>query len=198
MCREYTMKVIRAVYDWMGSKVHQPHAEWWLVAFFFIESSVFIIPVDPLLILFCLQNNRRSLYYASIATCASVVGGAFGYLIGACMWQTIGATLVHWLISEATFNALVTKYTLYETWAVLIAGFTPVPYKAVTVSAGFCKLPFAPFILYSFIARAARFFMLAGAIYWWGPAIKTFIDKYFNTLVIAFALLVAASCLLVF
>ncbi|MBS1988155.1 DedA family protein [Candidatus Dependentiae bacterium] len=192
------MKAIRIVYDWMGSKVQQPYAEWWLVAFFFIESSIFIIPVDPLLILFCLQNSNRGLHYAAIATFASVAGGAFGYLIGACMWQTIGAQLVYWLISESTFNALVAKYTLYETWAVLIGGFTPVPYKAITISAGFCKLPFAPFIIFSLIARAARFFMLAGAIYYWGPMIKTFIDKYFNTLVVAFALLVIGSCLVVF
>lgn len=192
------MKVIRIIYDWMGSKVHEPYAELWLIGFFFIESSVFIIPVDPLLILFCLQNHRRSLYYASIATFASVAGGAFGYLIGACMWQTIGATLVQWIISESTFNALVAKYTLYENWAVLIGGFTPIPYKAITVSAGFCKLPFTPFIFFSLIARAARFFMLAGAMYWWGPAIKTFIDKYFNILVVAFALLVIASCLALF
>lgn len=192
------MKAIRFVYDWMGDKVHKPYAEFWLIGFFFIESSIFMIPVDPLLILFCLQNSRKSLYYATIATIASVVGGAFGYLIGACLWQSVGSLLLKWIISEAAFNSLVTKYTLYESWAVLIAGFTPVPYKAVTLSAGFCRLPFVPFMIYSFIARAARFFMLAGAIYWWGPAIKSFIDKYFDILVVAFAILVIGSCLVVF
>jgi len=190
------LKVIRRIYDWMGSKVESPHAIWWLAGLFFIESSVFIIPVDPLLILFCVTNNKRSLYYATVATVASVAGGIFGYAIGAFMWKSVGASLVTWLISEATFNSIVEKYKIYENWAVLIAGFTPVPYKAVTISAGFCGLSFLPFVFYSTIARGARFFMLAGAITLWGPRIKVFIDKYFNHLVILFALLVIVSCLI--
>jgi len=190
------LKIIRRIYDWMGSKVDSPYALWWLAGLFFIESSVFIIPVDPLLILFCVTNNKRSLYYATVATAASVMGGIFGYAIGAFMWKSIGASLVTWLISEATFNSIVAKYKIYENWAVLIAGFTPVPYKAVTISAGFCGLSFLPFVFYSTIARGARFFMLAGAIMLWGPRIKIFIDKYFNHLVILFALLVIVSCLI--
>ena len=190
------LKVIRRIYDWMGSKVDSPYATWWLAGLFFIESSVFIIPVDPLLILFCVTNNKRSLYYATVATAASVAGGIFGYAIGAFMWKSVGASLVTWLISEATFNSIVEKYKIYENWAVLIAGFTPVPYKAVTISAGFCGLAFLPFVFYSTIARGARFFMLAGAIKLWGPQIKVFIDKYFNHLVVLFALLVILSCLI--
>jgi membrane protein YqaA with SNARE-associated domain len=192
------MKVVRATYDWMGSKVYSRHAEMWLFVLFFIESSFFIIPVDPLLILFCIHNNRRSLYYASLATAASVAGGAFGYAIGAFMWQSVGAQLVTWLISEATFQGLVLKYKLYQTWAVLLGGFTPVPYKAVTISAGFCHLSFIPFIFYSLIARGARFFLVASAIFIWGPQIKTFIDRYFNLLVVVFTLLVIFSCLVCF
>lgn len=190
------MNVVRATYDWMGSKVYSRHAEMWLFALFFIESSFFIIPVDPLLILFCIHNNNRSLYYAALATVASVAGGAFGYVIGAFMWQSVGAQLVTWLISEATFQGLVLKYKLYQTWAVLLGGFTPVPYKAVTISAGFCHLSFIPFLFYSFIARGARFFLVASAIFIWGPQIKTFIDRYFNLLVVAFTLLVVISCLI--
>lgn len=190
------MTWIRRVYDWMGSKVESPYADWWLAFMFFIESSVFFIPVDPLLILFCINNNKRSLYYAAIATVSSVLGGLFGYAIGAFMWHTVGTTLVTWLISESTFNAIVAKYKIYQNWAVLIAGFTPVPYKAVTISAGFCKLAILPFIFYSTIARGARFFLVAGAIRIWGAQIKGFIDRYFNHLVVLFALLVIVSCLI--
>jgi membrane protein YqaA with SNARE-associated domain len=188
------MTFIRDIYDWMGSKVGTRYADIWLVVLFFVEASFFFIPVDPLLILYCLSNNRRSFYYASLATVASVVGGVFGYLIGAMLWQSVGMLLVKWLISEATFYSIVAKYKIYQNWAVLIAGFTPVPYKAVTISAGFCNLPLAPFIFYSFIARGARFFLVAGAIKIWGPAIKVFIDKYFNYLVVAFAAIVILSC----
>ncbi len=189
------MKIIRKIYDWMGRKVHSSHAIWWLAILFFIESSVFVIPVDPLLILFCVENNKRSFFYATVATVASVFGGLFGYFIGAVLWQSIGVALVSWIISEATFFSIVAKYKLYQTWAVLIAGFSPVPYKAVTISAGFCHLPVVPFIFYSILARGARFFLVASLIRVWGPQVRVFIDKYFNQLVIAFVLIVVLSCI---
>ena len=187
------MNFIKKIYDWMGSKVDSAYADMWLTVLFFIESSFFIIPVDPLLILYCVTKPTRSLYYATIATAASVIGGAFGYVIGAVLWQSIGMFLVKWLISEQTFYGVVAKYKIYQNWAVLIAGFTPVPYKAVTISAGFCGLSFIPFMVYSFIARGARFFLVAGAIRMWGPQIKVFIDRFFNQLVIAFVALVVFS-----
>lgn len=187
------MKWIRKIYDWMGSKVHSDYADWWLMGLFFIESSVFFIPVDPLLILFCVENRKRSFYYAAISTVASVFGGLFGYFIGAVVWQSVGAFLVHWIIGEHVFYGFVEKYKLYQNVAVLIAGFTPMPYKVVTISAGFCKLPIAPFVFYSTIARGARFFLVAWAIKVWGAKIKEIIDKYFNLLVVIFVLMVVGS-----
>lgn len=188
------MRSIRAVYDWFGTKVHTPHACWWLVGLFFIESSFFFVPVDPLLILFCLEHKKRSIFFATIATIASVVGGIFGYCIGWLLWDSIGISIVRWIISEGTFAQAVNKYTLYQAWAVFIAGFTPVPYKAVTISAGFCKLPLVPFIFYSTISRGLRFFLVAGSIYVWGDHIKIFIEKYFNYLVIVFTIVLILSC----
>ncbi len=188
------MRSIRRVYDWFGTRVHSPYAYWWLVGLFFIESSFFFIPVDPLLILFCVEDKRRSIFFATIATLASVFGGIFGYLIGWLLWDSIGITLVRWIISEATFAHVVGKYTLYQAWAVFIAGFTPVPYKAVTISAGFCKLPFIPFVFYSAISRGLRFFLVAGSIRLWGDHIKIFIEKYFNYLVIVFTIVLVLSC----
>ena len=187
------MKVIRKIYDWMGSKVDSKYADWWLIFLFFIESSFFIIPVDPLLILYCVTNSNRSFYYATIATAASVVGGVFGYLIGAVLWKSIGIVLVKWIITEETFYHLVKKYKIYQNWAVFIAGFAPVPYKAVTISAGFCNLPIIPFIVVSIIGRGGRFFLVAAAIRLWGVHIKNIIDRYFNQLVVAFAALVVFS-----
>ena len=112
------------------------------------------------------------------------------------MWEGIGAKLVSWIISENTFNNAVLKYKLYQNWAVLIAGFTPLPYKAVTLSAGFCKLSLMPFIVFSLISRGARFFLIAGAIRIWGIQIKNFIDRYFNQLVILFTIIIILSFLL--
>ena len=192
----FVLKFIRNVYDWMGSKAESPFALAWFFFLFLIESCVFFIPVDPLLILFCIQENKKSYLYAFIATCASVIGGLAGYMIGFLMWGTIGPKLVGILFSEHTFSNLICQYKLYQNWAVLVAGFTPVPFKAVTISAGFCHLPIIPFIIYSFIARGARFFLVAGLIRIWGPAIKIFIDKYFNKLVIFFTVIVFLSCYL--
>lgn len=184
------MKWIRQVYDWMGTKVHSPYAPLWLIGLFFIEAFCFVIPVDPLLILFCVEKPQKSLYYAGIATMASVMGGVFGYLIGSVLWDGVGSVLVNLVVSPDSFERMRLKYTLYQAWAVLIAGFSPLPYKAVTLSAGFCKLPLLPFVTYSVISRGARFFLLAGAIRMWGPSIKVFIDRYFNQLVVSFVALV--------
>ncbi len=189
------MKFIRRIYDWMGSKAHSRHGLVWLFALFFIEASVFIVPVDPLLILFCVEHRKKSFFFATLATIASVLGGIAGYMIGYLLWDTVGARLVDLLISQATFQTVVARYELYQAWAVLLGAFTPIPYKAVTISAGFCKLSIVPFIIYSIIGRGARFFLVAGAIYAWGARIKVFIDKYFNYLVIAFTLILVLSCL---
>jgi len=186
------MKIIRKIYDWMASKVDSKHATTWLAFLFFLEAFLFF-PVDPLLILFCIQNNKRSFFYATVATFSSILGGVAGYAIGSLMWQSVGIKLVSWIISEATFNSAVLKYKLYQNWAVLIAGFTPLPYKAVTLSAGFCNLPLLPFLFFSLISRGARFFLVAGTIYIWGAQIKDFIDRYFNQLVILFTAIVILS-----
>jgi membrane protein YqaA with SNARE-associated domain len=176
----------------MGEKVDSYYATTWLSFLFFIEAFLFV-PVDPLLILFCIQKNKRSLYYAIVATLSSVVGGLFGYIIGAAMWNSIGMKLVSWIISEQTFHNAVLKYKLYQNWAVLIAGFTPLPYKAITLSAGFCNLPLIPFLVFSLISRGARFFLIAGIIRIWGAQIKHFIDRYFNQLVILFTIIIILS-----
>lgn len=190
----FVFTFVRDVYDWMGNKANSPFALAWFFFLFLIESCIFFIPVDPLLILFCIQENKKSYLYAFIATCASVIGGLLGYAIGFLVWGTIGPKLIGILFSQQTFSNLVAQYKVYQNLAVLVAGFTPVPYKAVTISAGFCHLPIIPFIICSFIARGARFFLIAALIRVWGPAVKVFIDKYFNWLVVAFTVIVILSC----
>ena len=185
-------KLIRRIYDWMGSKVTSAYATTWLATLFFIE-AIFFIPVDPILILYCINNRNKSLLYATVATTASVAGGVVGYIIGSTAWECIGIHLVSWLISEQTFAHALATYKQYHIAAVLIAGFTPLPYKAITLSAGFCHLPFIPFVICSFISRGARFFLVAGIISIWGAGMKIFIDRYFNQLVVLFTLLIVIS-----
>ncbi len=191
------MNVIRGMYDWMGKQVHSPHATLMLSLLFFIEATVLFIPVDPLLILYCIEHRKKALYFATIATLSSVIGGVFGYYIGFCLWEIIGKKIVAALISPTTFANAVASFNRYESAAVLIAGFTPVPYKAVTIGAGFCKLPLMPFIFYSLIARSARFYLLAGIISIWGAQIKEYIDRYFNLLVLLFVVIVLGGLWLI-
>ncbi len=180
--------MLKRLYDWLGMQVHKPYAIPFLGVLFFIE-AIFFVPVDPLLILFCIERQNQALYLAAVATCSSVLGGIVGYFLGFSIWEAVGQKLVNLMLTQATFDSAVAQLEKYQSWAVLIAGFTPIPYKAVTLAAGFCQLPLIPFIINSFISRGARFFLIAGIIYIWGKRIKKYIDRYFNILVILFVII---------
>jgi membrane protein YqaA with SNARE-associated domain len=179
------MKVLKTMYDRLGAQVHSPYATPLLAFLFFIE-AIFFVPVDPLLILYCIEHRARAWYFATIATVASVAGGTLGYFIGLWCWNLIGQKMVLLLFSPTLFDQAVQYFKQYEIYAVLIAGFTPFPYKLITLGAGFCKLPLMPFLICSFIARGARFYLLAFIISIWGEQIKEYIDRYFNLFVLLF------------
>lgn len=187
--------MLKRIYNWMGEKIHSPYADPFLGFLFFIE-ALFFIPVDPILILYCLEKRKRSFIYAAIATISSVIGGIAGYAIGLTLWQSYGqeilqSRLVSSVITHETFAYIAQKYELYAHWAILIAGFSPIPYKAATLSAGFCKISFIPFLICSIIARGTRFFLIAFTIRIWGKQIKQFIDRYFNLLVTLSLIIIA-------
>lgn len=188
--------MLKRLYDWMGQQVHKPYAIPLLGVLFFIE-AIFFVPVDPLLMLFCIERRSKALYFATIATVASVFGGVAGYFLGFGIWESVGQKLVSLILSQATFDTAVARFEHYQSWAVLIAGFTPIPYKAVTLAAGFCRLPLIPFIINSFIARGARFFLVAGVIYVWGERIKEYIDRYFDILVLLFVIVLFVAIWLI-
>ena len=180
--------MLKRLYNWLGMQVHKPYAIPFLGVLFFIE-AIFFVSVDPLLILFCIERRMQALSLAGVATCASVLGGIAGYFLGFGIWEAVGQKLVNLILTQATFDSAIANFEKYQSWAVLIAGFTPIPYKAVTLAAGFCQLPLIPFIINSCIARGARFFLVAGVIYIWGERIKKYIDRYFNILVVLFVII---------
>lgn len=184
------MKFIRALYDWMGKQVHSPYATPILAILFFIE-AIFFLPVDPLLMLYCIEHQSKAWYFATIATLASVAGGTVGYFIGFGLWHFVGPLIIAFFTAEK-FDLAVGWLQDYHSYAVLIAGFTPFPYKLITFTAGFCGLPLIPFIGYSFVARGARFYLLAFVLSKWGKQIKEYIDRYFNLFVLLFAALILA------
>ena len=181
----------------MGSRVYSPYADFILGFLFFLE-AIFFLPTDPMLILYCLNRQKKALYYATIATVASVLGGITAYFIGATLWDIAGEQilqnrLVNYVVTPSTFSYLTEQYRQYEWWAILAAGFTPIPYKAATLTAGFCKLSFIPFVICSVIARGARFYLLAITIILFGNRIRQSIDRYFNIIIILTTLAIAFS-----
>lgn len=179
------MNSARRVYNWACQKAYSPMAPLWLALIFLLEMFLFL-PMDALLMLFCLHNPQRRFMYALVATLSSLVIGLIGYAVGYLLWDSIGDFVTTHLISQDFFNRLVTQYNAHENLAVFIGSFLPIPFKAVTISAGFCQLSINGFLISVFFARALRFFLIAEAMQRWGTQIRGFIDRHFNSLVWAF------------
>jgi membrane protein YqaA with SNARE-associated domain len=188
---------IRWLYDWVLHWAETPYSVPALVGLAFAESSFFPVPPDVLLIAMCLSIPARSLWFAAICSVASVAGGAVGYLIGWVLWEQVSGFFFQFVFSEHLFDVVAQKYNQNAFWAVFTAGLTPIPYKVFTIAAGVFDVNFREFIFASVLGRSARFFAVAGLIRVFGPPIRTFIDRYFNLLSIAFVILLAGGFLVV-
>jgi len=142
----------------------------------FIESSFFPIPPDILLMILCVAEPQNSLFFALICTLGSVTGGMLGYLIG-----YVGEELVLVkLVSKRKIAKVHRLFNKYEAWAIIIAGFTPIPYKVFTIAAGVFYINFKKFVIASAIGRGLRFFILATMIMLYGEIMIGFIEEHFN------------------
>ncbi len=187
-------KFLTSMKNWVESFAHKPSAAIALFFFAFIESSFFPIPPDALLIILAISYPKRSFYYASICTVGSVLGAYLGYLIGYVFYDTIGIKIIHFYGVENQINYVLEKYKENGFLAIVTAGFTPIPYKVFTILAGFNKtIDLFTLTFASFIGRAGRFFLVGTLIYFIGPSVKSFIDKYLDKLSIAFMILLIVS-----
>ena len=189
------MKFIRSLYDWVLRWADTPYGVPALFIIAFAEASFFPIPPDILLIALSLAKSSRAPFFALVSTAGSTLGGMAGYAIGALLW---GATSAFFFanvpgFSEQAFLHVQTYFVEYGFWAVFAAGFTPIPYKIFTIASGVFGINFPLFVLASIVSRGLRFFIVAGLIYFFGPTIRTFIDKYFKLLSILFVLMVIAG-----
>lgn len=184
---------LRKLYEWVLTWADRPGGPWALVAFAFAESSFFLVPPDVLLIPLCLAAPGRALIFASLCTLASVLGGMFGYLLGSVAFQSVGRPLLELYGGMAGFHTLGDLYRDYDAWAVALAGFTPIPYKVFTISAGFFGLNFVVFVLASMLGRGGRFFLVAILLRTFGEPIQGFLDRYFNWLSLALAALIVVG-----
>ena len=180
---------LRRLTDWMESFADKPHAMSALFILSFMESSFFPIPPDVLLIAIAISNPKKALRAAFWCSLGSVLGGVFGYYIGAVLMESIGNPILQFYGKE---NAMADFIVLYKEYGVLFlagAAFSPIPYKVATITSGAANMDLLTFITVSSIGRAARFFLVAFLLYKFGKPIKAFIDKYFDLISIGFLVL---------
>jgi membrane protein YqaA with SNARE-associated domain len=167
----------------------QRHALLALAAISFAESSIFPIPPDILLIPMILAARQRAWLIAGVCTAASVVGGVFGYAIGALLFDTVGQSIVEFYGYLDRYQEFRAGYEEWGAWIVAGAGFTPFPYKVITITSGVMQLDFAVFMIASIVSRGARFFLLAALLWYFGPPIRSFIERYLAQLTLVFFVL---------
>ncbi len=187
---------LRRLYDWVLSFAQSPYGAWSLFFLAVAESSFFPIPPDVLLIALALGAPRRALWFSAICSLGSILGGILGYLIGLQFHELVGRYIIEWYSAQELYGKAQALYQKWDALALAIAGFTPIPYKVFTIAAGAFKINFPTFVLVSILSRGARFFFLGGLIWWCGPAIQTFIDRYFNLLTVLFVVLLVGGFLL--
>ncbi len=183
------MKFLRKLYDWVLSWAYTPYGSPALFFLAFSESSFFPVPPDVLLIPLGLSKPKKALHYAALSSLGSVIGGAFGYLIGFFLMNSVGIPILRAYGLMEKYHYVSALYNQYNALAVGIAGFTPIPYKLFTIAAGACKINFVVFLIASAASRSARFFLVSALVYFFGERARAFIDKYFNWLALAFGIL---------
>ena len=187
--------MLRKLYHWTLAKAAHPHAEWWLAAFSFIEASFFPVPPHPLLGLMCLAEPRKAIRFAAIATIASVAGGLLGYAIGWGLYDTVGTELIAALGMTESFPVAACYLREYGAEIIMIKGATPIPFKLLTITAGFIGMNLVSFILASIVSRSISFMIVGVLFRLFGRPIKAFIDKYLGLVTAGFVILVIGGFL---
>lgn len=197
--------MLRRLYDWVLSWSERRGG--WIALFFIalFEASWFPLPPDILLIALCVGAPKKSFRFASICLLGSVLGAALGYGIGSYLWLTPDGEFTSvaqfffdsHMFTEASYQNVCELYEKWNFWIVYTAGFTPLPFKLCTITAGACEINFPMFVIASMVGRGMRFFLIGGLIWKFGAPIKVLIDKYFNTLATIFAILLIGITALV-
>ncbi len=200
------MSWIKNLYNWVLSWAQTKYGTLALFILAFIESVFFPIPPDILLIALALGAASKAFKYALVCTAGSVLGAFVGYAIGYYAWISSNGDFTSFAnffftnipgFSVSLFNNIKAMFNEWDFWVIFTAGFTPIPYKVFTITAGVFEINFIMFIIASLISRGARFFLVAWLIWKFGPSIKKFIEKYFNLLAIAFTVLLIGGFVLI-
>lgn len=189
--------MIRRLYDWVMHWAETPYAVPALFILAFAESSFFPIPPDVLLIALAVSIPARSIRYALVCLVGSVIGGMLGYAIGVFAMDVIGWPIIDFYQGREVMEEVQELYNAHGFWGVFVAALTPIPYKVFTIASGCFQFNFWAFLGASVCGRGLRFFAVAALIYFCGPKIKQFIDRYFNVLAIVFAVLLVGGFALI-
>jgi membrane protein YqaA with SNARE-associated domain len=191
------IQVIRGLYDWTMKLAEHRNALAALALVAFIESSVFPIPPDILIIPMVLAAREKAWRIALICTVASVLGGIAGYGIGFFLYESIGKALLDFYGYADKFSQFQSYYHEWGAWIVGGAGLTPFPYKVITIASGVADLNLVVFIIASVLSRGLRFFLVAGLLWYFGEPIRVFIEKNLGILATAFFLLLFGGFVLI-
>lgn len=181
--------MLRRLYDWTMAQAVTPHAMWTLAAVAFIESSVFPIPPDVLIIPMVLAARTRAWRIAIVCTAASVIGGFFGYAIGLFLFEQVARPILSFYGYIDKFETFQELYNHWGAWIVFGAGITPFPYKVITIASGMTQLNPVVFGIASVAARGLRFFFIAWLLWKYGAPIRAFIERHLGKLAVIFFLL---------
>src|SRR5215467_8940566 len=163
------------------------HAIWAMAAISFAESSFFPLPPDILLVPMILAQPRRAWLLAGVCTIASVLGGFVGYAIGYFLFDAVGRPVLEFYHAMDKYEALKTAFAQWGAWIIILKGLTPIPFKLVTIASGVAQFDLLAFAFASFVSRSLRFFLLAALLWWFGDAVREFIERRLMLVTSAFA-----------
>ena len=185
--------MLRRLYEWVMNLAGHRHAEPALAGVAFVESSVFPIPPDVMLMPMAYAHPERAFRYAIVATIASVLGGLAGYAIGFFLFETVGRAILDLYGFSEKFEDFALRYNEHGAAIVFLAGVTPFPFKVITIASGVTGLNLVSFIVASIAARGLRFFLVCGLIYWFGPPVRGFIERHLGLVTLVFGVLLVGG-----
>ena len=185
--------MLRSLYNWTISLAQSPYALWALAIVSFIESSFFPIPPDVLMIPMIIARPSKAFLIAGVTTVASVLGGLFGYFIGAVLMDLIGQPILEFYGKGDSFEEMAAVFNAYGAWAVVVAGVTFLPFKVITIASGVTGLSLPVFIASAIFARALRFFLVAAMLYKFGEPIRDFVERRLGLVFVIFCVLLVGG-----
>ena len=189
--------MLRRLYDWCVAAADKPYAAWLMGALAFAESSIFPIPPDVMLIPMSLARPRRAFAFATLCTLTSVAGGLLGYAIGALLYDSVGQWLIHLYGYGNKVEVFREQYARWGTWIIILKGLTPIPYKVVTITAGFAGFSIGLFVICSIIARGMRFYLVAFLLNRYGDRARAIIEERLTFWVTVSAVVLVAGAIAV-